>query len=524
MPPPANYTSRSQQAGQAVEGLGNNLNKIFVGLAQLRNQQELHRQQLALQQLKLQMEQTLNQTHSQLYSNQAAKAIAEEALARANIGKVTAETGALTTKEKAGEELAGLMTRRSDNSLTSDDRAVVDKSLAGVMARLAAAGVKDIPKAIAQIQGIQGDASPYARALGLGNAGDEYVKVGQDQVAISPTTGQSITGPVKLSEDQANFAGTVNGVPIGSGALTPNAVGLNRPDLSDAKKLATYGNIFRAGHNPMLKLDPNSSEGRFYEAAMRAAAQATGAPGTPNPATGTVNPGVATPQSKAEFDLLPKGSKYINPADGKIMIKTVDGLQPTAQPVLSQPIQAPVAPQQPWTPGGPLPQPPPAVGPQRPPLLPYGPNSYRPSYTPIPPAPPSVVLPPPPQSQPIMASPMVSPGAYRPVYGPPAPQPTPPPLPAGVEPGNLPYNPDPYSGSPTAPTAGPADLSAASLKELVRRMRASEIGRQTPTIPDTPPAEIPSVLGIQGIYERLFGNMVRGVPELNLQQQQAPQW
>ncbi len=106
--------------------------------------------------------------------------------------------------------------------------------------------------------------------------------------------------------------------PVGYGKFQaarrgPQTAG-DRQDLNELKAL--QGNLQKQVENYILPKDVRDAAAAQLQQVNAKLAQMAGLDGAPTP-TG----GVVTPKSQAEFNALPKGARYINPADGKEYIK-----------------------------------------------------------------------------------------------------------------------------------------------------------------------------------------------------------
>jgi hypothetical protein len=88
----------------------------------------------------------------------------------------------------------------------------------------------------------------------------------------------------------------------------------DRQDLAELKAL--QGNLQKQIENYVLPKEVRDAAAAQLQQVNAKLAQMAGLDGAPTP-TG----GVVTPKSQAEFNALPKGARYINPADGKEYIK-----------------------------------------------------------------------------------------------------------------------------------------------------------------------------------------------------------
>ena len=106
--------------------------------------------------------------------------------------------------------------------------------------------------------------------------------------------------------------------PVGYGKFQaarrgPQTAG-DRQDLAELKAL--QGNLQKQIENYVLPKGVRDAAAAQLQQVNAKLAQMAGLDGAPTP-TG----GVVTPKSQAEFNALPKGARYINPADGKEYIK-----------------------------------------------------------------------------------------------------------------------------------------------------------------------------------------------------------
>ncbi len=298
-----------QQVGDGVSHLGRVAQNIALGLAQQRYQQRQQQEMMQLRNQQLVGDQALQQQQGRLADFRSRESVA-------NTGYKEAQTGAIDSSEASKQALKDAvwqyMNAQAGSKMGVDmgpRQDIAAGRIAEAMAGLSDSARTHLPENMAQMSQM-GDPR-MQQMLATGTKMTASVSPGAtlfDTLNLQPL----ISSPRTLSEGQVlrpNEAGQ-QGLPK---TFTPSAG--NRLSLNTALQLVgdpTKNSLMPTNVMSMLKdfVGRMDRSGRVPEL--------TNAPaGLDMQGGGMVNPQPVVPNSQEEFNALPPGSLYINPADGK---------------------------------------------------------------------------------------------------------------------------------------------------------------------------------------------------------------
>lgn len=223
MPYP-NGGSPWQDASQAVSGLGNTLQGVTVGMAQLRAQQEVARQNYLMHMQQLQQQSELNKSHSKLYEQQGALYIAQKALLDSKV-KNADQRG---QEDQILGDLVDFLGRNP--GMAPEERVPYESKLASIVARRAASGItgaQHVPTSMAQITSMQ-QVPGMREIIAAGGAGHLYNNVAAGGTGYSPAGFPQINAGFNAPQGSLHFPAQVLDTTLKTepSPLVSNAAGL----------------------------------------------------------------------------------------------------------------------------------------------------------------------------------------------------------------------------------------------------------------------------------------------------------
>ncbi len=327
-----------ENVGNSVSHLGQVASQIALGLAQQRNQQAQAQQMMQLKLREQAMQEAIARQRGELMGQQGKQAESVAGWNQQRTGDLARKAG---SQQQFSEALRGMSeAQRLRNAPLGEGRL---RSMAmGAAGALAALGNQDVMKNLAQAMFLMQGGDNANTALALGGVRNAYVNTPQGSTSVSPFPGMaSVIGQADVAPEHVRFGPQVapnvdpNGVMGGTNNVPMGVGGPKAQNPNDYLKVlqsitGSFANVRNAGLDPFGK--PSDINNPAYKAADSGLPiimgeimnRLTNAPPATVAPSGNTRVGLqggptqfASPKSQAEFDALPSGSLYINPADGK---------------------------------------------------------------------------------------------------------------------------------------------------------------------------------------------------------------
>ena len=326
-----------QQVGTGVSHLGQVAQQIALGLAQQRQQQQQMQSQMQLKLREQAMQEALAQQRGQLMGQQGRQAESVAGWNQQRTGDLARKAG---SQQQFSEALRGMSeAQRLPNA--PFDQGKLRSMAMGSAGELAAQGNQDVMKNLAQAMFLMQGGDSANTALALGGVSNAYMNTPQGSTSVSPFPSMpSVIGQADVAPEHVRFGpqvapnvnangvmGGTNNVPMGVGA--PRSENPNDILKILQSTIGSVGNVRNAGMALGEPADPNDSVYKDSTAALpvligEVMRRLTNGPANPRiglqggPAQLQPAPTqIVQPNSQEEFDALPSGSIYVNPADGK---------------------------------------------------------------------------------------------------------------------------------------------------------------------------------------------------------------